>query len=188
MTVNVKIVMMEHLWCDVLGFMPAGSVSSFSTLQFFREANHFWGLLCPPVYLLDCFPSLRHVQGSTPTEVFEGGCRPSTHASLGLPFHVLYFVASSLNLWGWWHVWSDCHLFRQSSGGHGWLLPPPLSTWRLRLYWAVQWSWFARVNVRCNLSCKKSREVERHFRADFWVGVASRCVQQWKLNIEIAKQ
>ena len=26
-------------------------------------------------------------------------------------------------------------------------------------YWAVQWSWFARVNALCNLSCKKSREV-----------------------------
>ena len=24
-------------WCDVLGFVPAGSVSSFSTLQIFRE-------------------------------------------------------------------------------------------------------------------------------------------------------
>ena len=26
-------------------------------------------------------------------------------------------------------------------------------------YWAVQWSWFARVNALCNFSCKKSREV-----------------------------
>ena len=26
-------------------------------------------------------------------------------------------------------------------------------------YWAVQWSWFARVNALCNLSRKKSREV-----------------------------
>ena len=152
--------------------MPAGSVSSFSTLQFFQEASHFWGLLCPPVYLLDRFPSLRHVQGSTPTEVFEGGCRPSTHASLDFPFHVLYFVASSLNLWGWWHVWFDCHLFRQSSGGHGWLLPPPLSSWRLRPYWAVQWSWFARVNVLCNLSCKKSREVVASLPGRF---MSSRC-------------
>ena len=25
--------------------------------------------------------------------------------------------------------------------------------------WAVQWSWFARVNALCNLSCKKLREV-----------------------------
>ena len=43
-------------------------------------------------------------------------------------------------------------------------------------YWAVQRSWFARVNALCNLSCKKSWEVAAHFRADFWVGVASRCV------------
>ena len=27
------------------------------------------------------------------------------------------------------------------------------------MYWAVQWSWFARMNALCNLSCKKSQEV-----------------------------
>ena len=43
-------------------------------------------------------------------------------------------------------------------------------------YWAIQRSWFARVNALCNLSRKKSREVAAHFWADFWVGVASRCV------------
>ena len=43
------------------------------------------------------------------------------------------------------------------------------------IYWAIQRSWFARVNALCNLSRKKSREVAAHFRADFWVGVASRC-------------
>ena len=34
-------------------------------------------------------------------------------------------------------------------------------------YWAIQRSWFARVNALCNLSRKKSREVAAHFRADF---------------------
>ena len=43
-------------WCHVLGFVPAGSVSSFSTLQIFREASHLRGLLCPPVCLLGSFP------------------------------------------------------------------------------------------------------------------------------------
>ena len=38
-------------WCEVLGFVPAGSVSSFSTLLIFREASLLYGLLCPPVYL-----------------------------------------------------------------------------------------------------------------------------------------
>ena len=56
--------------------------------------------------------------------------------------------------------------------------------WPLRAYWAIQRSCFARVNALCNLSRKKSREVAAHFRADFWVGVASRCVYQWKLNLE----
>ena len=43
-------------WRDVLGFVPAGSVSSSSTLQiFFRGANRSWWLLCPQVYLLGRF-------------------------------------------------------------------------------------------------------------------------------------
>jgi len=58
-----------------------------------------------------------------PTGAFGGGSRPSTHSSLGFPFHFSLFIASSLNLWWWWHVWSDYHLF-----------PPPLSSWRLRSY------------------------------------------------------
>ena len=91
-------------WYDVLGFLPAGSVSSFSTLQIFREASNLWGLLCPPVVLLGRFPSLLHIQDSTPPGVFEGGCRPSTHSSLGFSFHFSLLVASALNLWGWWHV------------------------------------------------------------------------------------
>ena len=84
--------------CGILGFVPAGSVSSSSTLQIFREASYLWWLPCPLVYLLGHFPSLRHVQGSTPTGVFEDGCRPLTHSSLGFPFHFSLFVASSLNL------------------------------------------------------------------------------------------
>ena len=45
-------------------------------------------------------------------------------------------------------------------------------------HWAIRRSWFANalVNALCNLSRKKSREVAAHFRADFWVGVALRCV------------
>ena len=35
------------------------------------------------------------------------------------------------------------------------------------LCWAIQRSWFARVNALCNLSAKKSREVAAHFWADF---------------------
>ena len=35
------------------------------------------------------------------------------------------------------------------------------------IYWAIQRSWFTRVNALCNLSRKKSRDVAAHFRADF---------------------
>ena len=76
-----------------------------------KKKGHLWGLLCSPVYLLGHFPSLRYVQGSTRIAVFEGGCRPSTYSCLGFPFHFSLFVASSFNMWGWWHVWPDCHLF-----------------------------------------------------------------------------
>ena len=63
-----------------------------------KQAWCAWGLHCPPAYLLGHFPSLRHVQGSTPTGGFEGECRPLTHSSQGFSFHFSLFVASSLNL------------------------------------------------------------------------------------------
>ena len=100
--------------CDVLGFVPAGSISSCSTLHIFREASRLWGLLCPPVCLLGHFPALRHVQGSTPTGVFEGDVTNDTFQS-GLPSPL--FAASPLNLWGGRHVWSHCRLLGQSSMG-----------------------------------------------------------------------
>ena len=40
------------------------------------------------------------------------------------------------------------------------------------VYWAVQWSWFARVNALCNLSRKKSREVASSLPGRF----LSRCI------------
>ena len=49
------------------------------------------------------------------------------------------------------------------------------------------------VKLVCTSECPfsvifraRSRErSQRHFRAHFWVGVASRCVWQWKLNLEL---
>ena len=52
-------------------------------------------------------------------------------------------------------------------------------------YWAIQRRWFARVNALCNLSRKKLWEVAAHSRADFWVGVASCCVSQWRFSLEL---
>ena len=37
-------------WCDVLGFVPAGSVSSSSTIQIFLDASHMRWLLRLPVH------------------------------------------------------------------------------------------------------------------------------------------
>ena len=71
-------------WCDVLGFVPAGSVSSSSPLQIFRDATRLWWLLFPPVYLLCHFLWLRLVQDSTPIGFSEGGC-PTCQSGLPIP-------------------------------------------------------------------------------------------------------
>ena len=73
-------------WCDWL--CARNRVSSSSKLHIFQDASHLWGLLYLPFYLLGHFPSLQHVQGSTSTGVFEGGCWPLKHSSLGFLFHL----------------------------------------------------------------------------------------------------
>ena len=52
-------------------------------------------------------------------------------------------------------------------------------------HWAVQWSWFARVNALCNPLRKTSWEVAASFLGNFWVGIVSHCVQQCVLNLEL---
>ena len=56
-----------------------------------------------------------------------------TQAILGFPLFFSHLVASSLNLWWWWLVWSDCHLLRQPSP-YCLLFPPQLSSRKLRPY------------------------------------------------------
>ena len=88
--------------CHVFGFVPASRVSSFSTLQIFRETSHLRRLLCSTVYLLGHFPSLRHVQGSTPTGYSERGCRLSIHSSLGFPFRFSLEVFAQIKQKTFW--------------------------------------------------------------------------------------
>ena len=82
-------------WCNVLGFVSAGCVSSASTLQIVRDANHLCWLLLPPDYLLGYFTRRQHVQGSTSTEFSKVDvvyrCRP-------VRVLVPRFGARSLNL------------------------------------------------------------------------------------------
>ena len=85
------------------------------------------------------FPLTPAWTGQYSMGVIRNGCQTLTHSSLGFPFHFTHFIASSLNLWGWWYVWSD--LLRQSSRDHMWLLPLPLSSRRLRSCKAAQSSW-----------------------------------------------
>ena len=51
----------------------------------------------------------------------------------------------------------------------------------MAVYWAIQRSWFARVNALCNLSCKKLREVAAHF----WVWFLSRRCLTLCITVEV---
>ena len=84
-------------WCDVLGFVPPGSVSNSSTFKIW-DASHLWLLLYPPVCLLGHSP--RHLQGCTPRRGFESGSRTLTRDSPCFPFHYSLFVEGLSNLWG----------------------------------------------------------------------------------------
>ena len=79
----------------------------------------------PPVYLFGHFPPPRHVLGSTPTAVLEGWMSNADTCQYGLPIPLFTFCSKLTNLWGWWHVWSDCHFVKQFSWGHVWLFRPP---------------------------------------------------------------
>ena len=70
-----------------LGFVPAGTVSSASTTQIFRDVSHLWWLLYPQVFS----SWLQHVQGSTSTGVFDCGCQTLISLSLGFPFPFSYY-------------------------------------------------------------------------------------------------
>lgn len=67
-------------------------------------------LLFLRVCLLSHYPWLWLLQGSIPTGAFDSGCWTSTHASLCFPLHLSTVLASSLNLWGWRHLWCDSSL------------------------------------------------------------------------------
>ena len=64
------------VWCPY-GFVPAGNVSSSSTIQILRDANHWWWLLSVLVHI--CSVISLHSSMSKAiiisTRVFEGGCR-----------------------------------------------------------------------------------------------------------------
>ena len=93
----------SSVWCP-WHCVPAGSVSSSSTLQIFWDASHLWWMLYLPVYLLSHFPSLQHVQGSTSTVVLKGRGWPLTYIPVWAShYYSSLFVANSLNLRGWRH-------------------------------------------------------------------------------------
>ena len=102
-------------WCDVLGFVAAGSVSSSSTLHIFQVANHLWLIVALPASLSAwSFPFPAACPKPYIHWSFQRWMLMLTHASLGLPLHL--FLASSLNLWGGWPVWSDIFCGRWKGG------------------------------------------------------------------------
>ena len=120
------------LW-GVNGVMPLALcpwvVSQAS--QHFRssEKQTTWGGFALPARLSPrSFPFTPACPGQDTHRSFQRWPLTIDTFQCGLP--IPPFVASSLNLWGY-HVWSKCHLLKQSNGGHGWLLPPPLSSWTI---------------------------------------------------------
>ena len=93
-----------------------------------------------------------------------GRVQGTAYVHLGVCGEQLYTpgCVQSTALYTWVCAWhSSRHLV---CAGHSAI---HLGECRAQLYWAIQRSWFARVNALCNLSRKKSREVAAHFRADF---------------------
>ena len=84
-------------WCDILGFVPAGSVSSFSTLQIIREAT------CEGCFARQStarsFPFTPACPGQYTHRRFRRWMSTidTFHSGLPIPFFSL-FVASLLNV------------------------------------------------------------------------------------------
>ena len=110
----ISVLLIESKFIQWLSLRNCGWLSAIFKADYIRTAALNW---------LKCLADFQRWMSTTDWH---------WHSSLVFSFHSSLFVASSLDLWGWWHVWSDCHLLRQSSRGHGWLLPPLLSNWRLR--------------------------------------------------------
>ena len=107
-------------WWDVLDFVPAGSVSSSSTLQIFQAACDGC-FACQSICLV--------MSGMSSASVFErwmsdfvfGICQ----TGLSILLFFFFFVARALNLWG-----MACVV----CGWHVWQFAPPSSSWGLRPY------------------------------------------------------
>ena len=114
--------------CGIPGSVLAGSVSSSSTLQVFRNTIHFdVCFACLELYLISQFPLPRQVHDSASIRLLESGChdhnkiapcgmikvllielnwieRWHLYVSLIFLFHVILRVTNSLCPWGWWCV------------------------------------------------------------------------------------
>ena len=98
-------------WCDVLGFVPAGVSQApqhfrSSETQATYEGCFARQYICSVIPLP---PIMSRVVQCTHRSFLRWMSTIATFQS-GLPIPL--FVASSSHLWGWWHVWSDCHLWR----------------------------------------------------------------------------
>ena len=123
----IKCLLFPHLLQAINGVVSLALCPQVVAPQHFRSSET--QATCDGCFACLCICSVISLQSpmAWTQGVFESGCWPLTHCSLGFPFHFSLFVAGSMNPSGWWHVWSDCHLLRQSSRRHGWLVPPPLS-------------------------------------------------------------
>ena len=93
-----------YRWCDVLGFVPAGSSSLQQLKQVTCESCRFARQSICSVVSLHCGGMSRSWALEFSEKVDVDHRQIPLWASQSI-FQWL-FEASSLNLWGWWHVWS----------------------------------------------------------------------------------
>ena len=80
-------------WCDVLGFVPAGSVSSSSTRPIFWQARRMWTSfssqsVCWIIFLHSGISKAVHAA----TGAFEGGCQTLTYIAVWASHPAFYFL------------------------------------------------------------------------------------------------
>lgn len=131
MTQNIEIGIQCHQWSKVESCVryQASKMRQLVSQapQHFRFVSDACHIPCS-VICLDC--SMSPI--APPRRSLETDVKHCSHNNrLDFPVRCSLFATSSLNLWGWWHRWYDCHRSRQLRE-HVWLLFFPLSSWRLR--------------------------------------------------------
>jgi len=140
------------------------------------HANHLWWLLCLRLSAWS-FPSTQACPGQYIHRGLQRWMLSSNRCQPGIPFHFL--VGSSLNLWGWWQVWSDSETVTFLRQSKVWLLQHPLSNRRLRTYPYIAWHCYTYIWVSL-LKTGQNCDIEgQNSECEFFYAI----IWKWKLDI-----